>query len=131
MFSVNCLFLNCSLSQLWIKIYRIVFYKFLDGRPGYCKSNVSKIMEENFHMCHYFCLDPDQKSWRICILTLLIHFPGEWSQIGKLKIPTPVIIQVLALIFHSLAAKLLTSLQLLACEEAFLPGRNISTTFGS
>lgn len=65
------------------------------------------------------------------MLPLLVHFLGEWNQTGTLKIQTAVIIQVLALIFHSLAAKSLTFLQLLGHEEACLPGRNISTILGS
>lgn len=87
MFSVNCLFLNCSLSQLGIKIYRIVFYKFLDGRPGHCKSNVSKIMEENFHMCHYFCVGPDHKSQRICIFNIANSFSRRVEPDQKAEAP--------------------------------------------
>lgn len=42
MFPVNHLFLDRIYSQLRIKVYRIVFGKFLDGRSSYCKSNLPK-----------------------------------------------------------------------------------------
>lgn len=42
-------------------------------------------------MCSYFPVDPNQKPSRICRLTQLTHFLGEWNHREKLKNQTGLI----------------------------------------
>lgn len=121
MFPGKLLFLDWIQSQLRMKVSRITFDRFLDGRPSYCKSNISRIMEENCCMCLYISLVPNQNSSGICRLMQLTHFLGKWSQREELKTQTGLLIQRLALTFHFLAPKPSTSLRVRGCAEGSFP----------